>query len=351
MTMNAPESDFQSLNSQLAEDRNAVPEQKTDEVHVPPSSENSKEMGRGSKEKRTKDNSRKIVFKKGDKVFEIDEDAEIEFKADKEIRKLKASELRDKAAGDVAIQNRMKDLAEKRKEAEAFAKGFSSMSKADPMKALKYAIDYVQKSDPEINFDSFLKSLSDQASSLSKMSESELKAWKLERDIRDKETQLKQYDLEKNLNKMKDDLISEIDITSEQFDEMAISLLEHEELAQLIEKEDDLIEAVSLLHYEMETIGASYDVLKRVDPSIKGDDQAVFALSDIIKENPDFDEKDIEDIVYAMFKEARKEQQSQTQKNKQKPASDERKNENLSDYEFLMRELLSDKKKKQTISK
>lgn len=59
---------------------------------------------------------KKYAFRKGDSVFELDDDYEIEFMADKKPTKLTLRELKDRAAGDIAIKNRMHSLAEEKKE-------------------------------------------------------------------------------------------------------------------------------------------------------------------------------------------------------------------------------------------
>ena len=70
--------------------------------------------------------SKKYVFRKGDQTLELDEDFELEMMADKRPLKLTLKELKDRAAGDIAVKNRMHSLAEEKKRLQATFKEFAS---------------------------------------------------------------------------------------------------------------------------------------------------------------------------------------------------------------------------------
>lgn len=68
------------------------------------------------KNKRLSSSAKKFVFRKGDNSVELEDDYEVEIMADKKATKLTLRELKERAAGEIAVKNRMHSLAEEKKE-------------------------------------------------------------------------------------------------------------------------------------------------------------------------------------------------------------------------------------------
>lgn len=346
----AGDSDFAYLQQELQGDRDAVQEHETGEMDVRQQAQDGEGVDGGSEGRKQAHRGKTIRFQKGDEIWEIPEDAIAEIKADKKLQQLKAFEMRDKAAGDIAVQNRMRDLAEKRKETETFVKNFNKFSKDDPLKALEYAVDYASRENPELKFDGFLNALAEQATRLSEMTEAERKSYKLERDLQEKEEKMQSYEVERNFNRLKTQYLEENDISSNEFDRYAQAVLEDPELVKAIGKEEDLIDAVRGLHYEVEAQRASYHSLKKFVPDLtegdKQDERIILDFASILKDNPDFTKEDVEEVLYRAVRGNRKRHASQSLSRKQRKSVSSKKHEedSLSDYEYLKKALLQDRK-------
>ena len=88
-----------------------------------------------------------MLFKKGDQSFELDDDYEIEIMADKRPTKMTLRELKDRAAGDIAVKNRMHSLAEEKKRVQSTFKRFAEMAKNDPLGALEFISSKAKEAD------------------------------------------------------------------------------------------------------------------------------------------------------------------------------------------------------------
>jgi hypothetical protein len=352
-TQNDANANFEALHQQLMDDKNAVSESKTSEVDVGEQAADGERVDRGSQERRgssDKKESKKIRFQKGEQVWDIDEDAIAEIKADKSIRSLSAREMRDKSSGEIAIENRMKELAEKRKEQDAFVKRFTETAKKDPIRALEQMMEFASKADPELNFNSYVQSLIQQAESLSGMTEAERKAWDLDRKVKEKDEIIKQKEEKEVFDLRRQEFADEAEISTDEFDNMARMVLEDPEIAKNVGSMDDLFKIVDQFHYEVQAQQAAYAALNKVSKGIAKDDPYVFELADVLKKNPDFEPSDVQDIVRELFMEQKREKAAKTLSRKQRStvSDEDYRTENLSPFEFLMRELQRDRDKKTT---
>ena len=106
--------------------------------------------------------TKKYVFKRGDETFELDDDFEMEFTADKKPTKLSLRELKDRAAGDIAVKNRMHSLAEEKKRVQSTFKEFASLAKKDPLGALEYISNKAKESDSDFEYSKYIEKLAEQ---------------------------------------------------------------------------------------------------------------------------------------------------------------------------------------------
>lgn len=346
------QSDFEFLNNAFMEDRNAVQKQETGEMDVGEQAGDGEGVDGRSEGKQSPTNTekelKKIRFKKGEQVWDIDEDAIAEIKADKSTRSLSAKQMRDKASGEIAIENRMRELAEKKKESDSFIKNFSKLSKSDPLRALEGLIEYASQSDPDLKFEKFINELAKQGESLEGMSESERRAWELDRKLKQKEEILQEKESKERLIELRDDFVEDTGISHETFDQYAQALLEDPILSQHIKNEDDLLSAMDNFNYEVAAQNAAYAAVKRVQPSISADDPIIVELAGFLKQNPEWTPEDVLDVTTKMFGEYRKGKAARTLSRKQRVtvSDDDYESANLSDFEFLERELLKDREKK-----
>src|SRR5665213_2204632 len=134
--------------------------------------------------------SKKYIFKKGDHALELDDDYEMEFVADKRPTRLTLRELKDRAAGDIAVKNRMHSLAEEKKRIATTFKQFADLAKTDPLAALEFISGKASESDSEFEYSKYLEKLADQAEKLGQMTEEQRKAWELQKKLEKAESNL-----------------------------------------------------------------------------------------------------------------------------------------------------------------
>lgn len=291
---------------------------------------------------------KKMVFTKGDQKFEVDEDAEIEFTADKKPLKLSMRELRDRAAGDVAVKNRMHALAEEKKKVQSTLKEFVNLSKSDPLGALQFISEKAKEADSEFAFEAYLGKLADQADKVGKMNESERKAWELEKKLTKAEQDLSLKERKASAVLRKQEILESYpEIRDQQFSQMMDAVLENEELSAKIKNEEDAFGVVEELIQETLIQRDIINVIEEINPAYANDNDLIFNLSDQLRQNPDLDEEDIREIVRAVIKPAEKEKASRALSQRQRaavPVSNQR-YQGASDYDLLQQQLLERREK------
>lgn len=245
-----------------------------------------------------KTDQRKFIFRKGDQVFEVDEDAELEFMADKRQMRLSLRDLKDRAAGDIAVKNRMHSLAEEKKKVNATFREFARIAAEDPLSALEYISEKAREADNSFEYQKYLEKLADQAETLGKMDEKDRKAIELEKKLAKANQDLSQKEREQNVVRRKQEILSEYpEIGDQRFSQMVDAVLENEALLEGCETEDDVMDQVQNL---VEETIAQRDIIRaidKIDPSYAGDNDLIFAISDQLKQNPDLEEDDLDEIV------------------------------------------------------
>lgn len=245
---------------------------------------------------------RKFTFRKGDQVFEIDEDAELEFMADKKPTKLTLRDLKDRAAGDIAVKNRMHSLAEEKKKVNATFLQFAKIAKDDPLGALEYISEKAKEADSAFEHSKYLEMLADQADKLGKMDETERKAHELEKKLAKANQDLSQKEREQNVVLRKQEILSVYpEIGDQRFDQMVDAVLESPDLLEDCETEDDVMNTVESLIEETMAQKDIMDAIEQVDPTQINNDELIFAISDQLKQNPDLEKEDLEEIVREVF--------------------------------------------------
>jgi hypothetical protein len=324
--------DFKDLSTQLIERHQKTDAPKTEQNEVA-----------DNQVKKALQDVKKFTFKKGDQSFELDEDAEFEMMADKKPVKLTLRELKDRAAGDIAVKNRMHSLAEEKKKVQATLKDFAKLAKNDPLGALEYISGQVKDSDSEFEYKNFLNALAEQAEKLGKMDEKELKAYDLEKKLTKAEQDLSLKERENRAVQMKRDLLNEFpEIGDQQFDQMVTAVMDNEELAARIENEDDLMGTVEDLIKETLTQKDIIHLLNDESPEYSTDNDLIFSLSDQLRQNPDLDEEDIRDIIRSVTKgnDRHIAKSVLSQKQRSSPAVDQLKAQGATDFDILKEQLV-----------
>lgn len=241
---------------------------------------------------------RKHVFRKGDQTLELDDDYEIEFMADKRPTKLTLRELKDRAAGDIAVKNRMHALAEEKKRVQTTFKQFSDLARKDPLGALEFIAQKAKESDSEFEYSQYLEKLAEQAEQLGQMDEKERKAWELEKKLAKAEQDLSQKERVQAVVLRKQELLTDYpEIGDQQFGQMVDAILSSEELLDDLKDENDVMDKVEELIQETLTQRDIMSVIREINPSHVNDNGLIFSLSDQLRQNPDLDEEDVRDIV------------------------------------------------------
>jgi hypothetical protein len=289
-------------NAGFSELKDQILNQHTDQKDKPVEQKTTKPVG-----SRQDPNRNKMFFKKGDQSVEVDDDYELEFMADKRPTKLTLREMKERAAGDIAIKNRMHALAEEKKKVQGTFKEFTTLARMDPLKALEYISNKAKETDSEFEFNKYLETLADQAEKLGKMDPKERKAWELERKLDKAEQDLSQSQRREAVVQRKQELLSEYpQIGDSQFGQMVDAVLSNEELVQGLENEHDVMDTVEALIQETLTQKDIISVIRDIDADYVNDNELIFSLSDQIRQNPDFDEEDVRDIVRSILQPERR---------------------------------------------
>lgn len=242
--------------------------------------------------------SKKYTLKKGEQSLELDDDFEIEMTADKKPVRMTLKELKDRAAGDVAVKNRMHSLAEEKKKVQATFKEFASMAKKDPLAALEFISGKAKEADSEFEYDKYIEKLAEQAEKLGQMDEKDRKAWELEKKLSKAEEDLSRKQRTETVVLRKQEMLSEYpEIGDSEFGQMVDAVLGNEDLIESLEDEMDVMDKVEELIQETLTQRDIMSVIQEINPSYLNNNELIFTLSDQLRLNPDLDEQDVRDIV------------------------------------------------------
>jgi len=250
------------------------------------------------KQKKEANNSKKFIFRKGDQSLELDDDYELEIMADKRPTKLTLKELKERAAGDIAVKNRMHSLAEEKKKVQGTFKEFADLAKKDPLAALEFISRKANETDSEFQYNKYLEKLAEQAEKLGQMTEEQRKAWELEKKLEKAEQDLSRKERVEAVVLRKQELLSDYpEIGDQQFASMVDAVLSNEELLEGIEDEKGVMDKVEELIQETLTQKDIMSVIRDVNPDHINDTNLIFSLSDQLRLNPDLDEEDVRDII------------------------------------------------------
>ncbi len=306
--------------------------------------------------------SKKYVFKKGDQSLELDDDYEMEFTADKRPTKMTLRELKDRAAGDIAVKNRMHSLAEEKKRVQSTFKQFADLARTDPLAALEFISNKAKESDSEFEYSKYIEKLAEQAEKLGEMSAEQRKAWELEKKLAKAEQDLSRKERTETVVLRKQELLADYpEIGDQQFGQMVDAVLQNEELLEGLENEHDVMNKVEELIQETLTQRDIMSVIQDINPAHLNDNALIFSLSDQLRQNPDLDEEDVRDIVSQLIgREERVQRRTPVQSDRQRDiqtlSSKARqgssvhnlRNQSATPYELLTQQLLE---RKQEISK
>ena len=343
--MQENKTDLDSLANQLLENRNTtqkLPEASIAKEDIQPVPK--EDLEDSSEPKETK----KFQFKKGEQVFEVDEDAEIEMMADKNPVRLKLSELRDRAAGDIAIKNRMHSLAEEKKKVQATFKEFSSIAKNDPLKALEYISNKANEADSEFAYEKYLGALAKQAEALASMDEKDRKAFMAEKKLQEVEEDLSLARQEAFVAREKQGLMEKFGVTESQFNYIADGILGNSEIMSEVRDDHDFMDKVRDVLKEANSQKKAQEIIKGIDPKLSKDESLIFEISDLMHDNPDFNEADIAEIVQGAISINSKKQAEMRLSAKQRSSSsmEDIRMQGASEYSLLAEQLLEEKEKR-----
>jgi len=242
--------------------------------------------------------SKKYAFTKGDQKVEIDDDFEFEMTADKKPVRMTLRELKDRAAGDVAVKNRMHALAEEKKRVQTTFKQFADLARKDPLGALEFISGKAKEEDSEFEYNNYVQKLAEQAEKLGQMDEKDRKAWELEKKLSKAEEDLSRKQRTEAVVLRKQQMLSEYpEIGDSEFGQIVDAVLSNDELLDGVEDERDVMDKAEELIQEILTQRDLITVIGEINPSHTDDNQLIFALSDQLRQNPDLDEEDVRDIV------------------------------------------------------
>lgn len=253
--------------------------------------------GENASNSHEQDKRNAFKFAKGQKNWEVDDDAEFEFMADKQPVKMTLKEMRDAAAGGIAVRNRMRQLSEEKKTFREPFQEFSRTAKEDPLGALEKMFVAIQKVDPDASFSDFLNDLAAQAQKVARMEPNARKAYQLEKQLKDQEEKLSDSEQLVRINELKQELMTEMGLPEEKIYEFGQHILNHPVLSQGLETEEDLMDRIGDLAEEIEMQKASFEALRKYKTDMSPRDPLIFELSSLLKSNPDFDQHDLDEIA------------------------------------------------------
>jgi hypothetical protein len=263
-----------------------------------PDSEDIRDKPETKSARRESPASKKYVFRKGDQTLELDDDYEIEMMADKRPVKLTLKELKDRAAGDVAIKNRMHSLAEEKKRVQSTFKEFATLAKNDPLAALEYISSKAKEADGEFEYNKYIEKLAEQAENLGKMTEEQRKAHELEKKLKKAEQDLSHKERTQAVILRKQELLADYpEIGDSEFSQMVDAVLSSDELLDGLESETDVMDKVEDLIQETLNQRDIMKLIREINPKHLNDNNLIFSISDQLRQNPDFDEEDVRDII------------------------------------------------------
>jgi hypothetical protein len=299
-------------------------------------------------ESRQERSARTVSVKKGEKSWDVDEDALIEVMADKEPVTLTMRELKERASGDIAIKKRMHSLAEEKKKVQGTMKEFATLAKKDPLRALEFISNKAKESDSEFAYDKYIEALADQAKRVSEMSDVEKRTYEAEKKLETVESDLTQKERELLVEEKRLDIIDLTGVTEDVFDRAFDTVLESPDLMEGAETEIDVLNRVQDFLIEVESQKVAYNCIKDIDPSAAADKQLVFLLSDVIQENEDFNEEDIREIVRGVVGVNVRKSDNQLLSNRQRQEMnvDDLRAQGSSEYQLLVAQLQEDKSKR-----
>lgn len=335
-TMEVDETGFEDLKDQLIQKRDAKqePQQEDNQESEKPEPKQEPERKQSS--------AKKYKFHKGEEIFELDEDAEIEMMADKKAVKLTLKELRERAAGDIAVKNRMHSLAEEKKKVTSTFKEFASIAKNDPLGALEYIADKAKETDSEFEYQNYLNKLAEQAEKLGSMSEEERKAWELEKKLNKANEDLSLKDRESSVVRKKQEILGKFDeIGDSKFGEIVESVMDSEELMSECENEMDVMNMAERVIEEALLQADISDLVGEFDPDYSSDNELIFAIRDQVVQNPDFDAEDVRDLIQGVLGPAKKQKAAKVLSERQRTQDsvENQKRQGASDYELLKEQL------------
>ena len=301
--------------------------------------------------------SKKYILKKGDQSLELDDDYEMEFMADKRPTKLTLRELKDRAAGDIAVKNRMHSLAEEKKRVQSTFKQFADLAKTDPLAALEFISNKAKESDNEFEYSKYIEKLADQAEKLGQMGEEERKTFELQKKLKKAEQDLSHKERQQAVVLRKQEMLVDYpEIGDQQFGHMVDAILSNEEILEGLENESDVMDKVEELIQETLTQRDIMSVIQDINPSHLKNNELIFSLSDQLRQNPDLDEEDVRDIVTQLIgtpervqkrsnppTERERDMRTLSNKARQGNSVNTLRKQNASPYELLSQQLLERK--------
>ena len=302
------EENFDDLLSQIEEKNEPPPENETESKGeestetVPSEEGDTTEDSPGAEENEPPPSKPKGVcsFSKGDQTWDVDEDAEFTFKADKgEITKT-LKELRDDAAGKVAIRNRMREVAEERKSLQEPIKKFISTSKSDPLRALKIIAEHAKQVDEDFTYEGFIQALAKQGREMSSMSEDQKKAYDLSRELEEAKAENQSKADEVDERNRRKEFLKKTRLSEEEYEYMGEQILENETLSKNIETQEDLDNMIGQLSVETHLQKRAFGLWKQLDPEVTNEDiksPLIHEITKQMRQNLDFTDDDFKEII------------------------------------------------------
>lgn len=301
----------------------------------------------------TQEKGKTFTFQLGEEEIEIDENAIFTLKADGKPVQMTLKEMRDSAAGGVAVRNRMRMLADEKKKLYTPYKDFSKLADSDPLSALKKVFGVIKGIDPQADLNKFLVGLGKQAQNLTQMSPSERKAYELEQELTETRSNLTETERLAQVKERTQVLKSELGLSEKEIYSFGQQLLSDPNLGPTIQNEQDLFDGIEDLGDEIQRQKAVITALHKVDDKISNTDPLVFELSTLLSQNPDFDEQDLNEIVQGVLNGVKRSRASQVLSKRPRSNVLKAKANRAPDYsklppkESLMAQILDKKKSQQ----
>jgi hypothetical protein len=178
------------------------------------------------------------------------------------------------------------------------------------------------------------------------MSEPELEALKLKKDLEEAKEILNQKEYLSKINEKATELMQETGLTEDQIETLSDQIRNHPVIGPTVTNPEELLDRVGELVTEIGAQQACAQALRKFNPDLSPRDPVIRELSRHLQANPDFEREDLEEIAKELTAFTRRKSVASraSEKVRMAGADSYERQKNLSAYDVLREKILERKK-------